>query len=426
MGSYCESLKKTTMDVTTNQDFGSFEDALRRLNALELKLTEQVKIDIKDLKKNWILPKVDRVTKNAFRLYKVREQLLLSKSLFFEEENILKEFYNVKEVLTENSLNEEDYEATKSTCLFLGTKLQELRKEQKRCYEENQTLENFVNKEIMTLIFENKDFAQLDIERERATTPVRKLPQTPIQIRRSRSREPSPLCLPPLKISSGKTTPLDINADFFSNIQDNEELRNFRKKFEAKQTDDDIERPSSAMSEMSLELQDDSRPASQMSFLGDIVSSGNLTLKQQVNEQKRQEKDNSKKTFMNNHNRQEEKEIKTEFENKQENKEGNSLEELKLKPKNEPKIQEKDDSKNILENEQERQKINDSKKIVEHQQQQSSDLEDIMLKKDQNNEENLVKMEKDNKGIKNKQERQEKNHSNKIFENKQEIQEKNG
>jgi len=263
--------------LSSRQDTGSFEDALRRLNALERKLTEQVKIDIKELKKLWTLKKVDRVTKNAFRLYLVREQLKTSKYLFVEEEQILSAFNEVKEELKNSTMDEEDYEATKETCLFLGMKLQGVRSEQKNCYLENMNLEVSVNKEIMTLMFEDKDFSDLDLEHVRASTPVRKIP-TPLQIHRAKSREPSPFQMQSIKIPSGRSSPFEKISQFEGFDQTGEYMK-FRANFEAKQDDieDDRSRPGSALSEMSLDLQNDrgdSRPSSRMSLLGDVVSSG--------------------------------------------------------------------------------------------------------------------------------------------------------
>merc|ERR1711872_550631 len=72
--------------INTSQDGTQFEDALRRLNALERKLTGQVQEDITELREKWVQPRVDRVTRNTFKLYQVRENLKLSKLLYVEEE----------------------------------------------------------------------------------------------------------------------------------------------------------------------------------------------------------------------------------------------------------------------------------------------------------------------------------------------------
>merc|ERR1711915_216144 len=99
--------------INTSQDGTQFEDALRRLNALERKLTGQVQEDITELREKWVQPRVDRVTRNTFKLYQVRENLKLSKLLYVEEEQLLGEFTKVKEALVKNSIDEETFEAAK-------------------------------------------------------------------------------------------------------------------------------------------------------------------------------------------------------------------------------------------------------------------------------------------------------------------------
>merc|ERR1712083_1024068 len=88
--------------LASQQDGGQFEDALRRLHALEKKLTGQVQEDITELREKWVQPRVDRVTRNTFKLYQVRENLKLSKLLYVEEEQLLGEFTKVKEALVKN------------------------------------------------------------------------------------------------------------------------------------------------------------------------------------------------------------------------------------------------------------------------------------------------------------------------------------
>merc|ERR1712045_165882 len=88
--------------TTSRQDGEQFEDCLRRCNALERKLTQQVQLDISLLRQKWVQLRVDRVTNNTFKLYQVREQLKQSKQLYVEEEQILEEFTKVKECLSTN------------------------------------------------------------------------------------------------------------------------------------------------------------------------------------------------------------------------------------------------------------------------------------------------------------------------------------
>lgn len=81
---------------TTAQNGAQFEDALRRLNALEAKLASQVLTlhcfwviittmpwqvleDISELRKQWVQGRVDRVSHNTFKLYQVRKNLKTSK-----------------------------------------------------------------------------------------------------------------------------------------------------------------------------------------------------------------------------------------------------------------------------------------------------------------------------------------------------------
>lgn len=184
--------------------------------------------------------------------------------------------------------------------------------------------------------FEDKDFQEMDVEQIRASTPLRKLSPTPLD--RHRSREPSPFIMPKLKLGSGTITPGGSKpADphtFFSRSSSSQSLHqggtgagtqldfdSFRAAMEAKQAEDDslpqktvpqnaishsmrnlswkgtssvsakqesnelcpegifsMERPSSAMSEMSIDLP--SRAESRMDHgpLGDAISQGNLNI----------------------------------------------------------------------------------------------------------------------------------------------------
>merc|ERR1712109_49575 len=119
--------------LASQQDGGQFEDALRRLHALEKKLTDQVQVDITELRSKWVQPRVERVTNNTFKLWQVRENLKLSKVLYVEEERLLGEFKKVKDALITASMDDEYFEATKDTCIFLGSR----------------DLETAVNKDIM-------------------------------------------------------------------------------------------------------------------------------------------------------------------------------------------------------------------------------------------------------------------------------------
>merc|ERR1711874_524404 len=69
-----------------SQDGAQFEDALRRLNALESKLAGQVLEDISELRKKWVQARVDRVSHNTYKLYQVRKNLKESKLMYVEEE----------------------------------------------------------------------------------------------------------------------------------------------------------------------------------------------------------------------------------------------------------------------------------------------------------------------------------------------------
>ena len=78
---------------------------------------------------------------------------MLSQVLFCEEERILDEFKKVKLQLKEKSsmMDEEEFDATRETCMMLGGKLMETRAKQTRCYSDNEDLEVVINKEIMAL-----------------------------------------------------------------------------------------------------------------------------------------------------------------------------------------------------------------------------------------------------------------------------------
>merc|ERR1712123_125005 len=179
--------------IETQQDGTQFEDALRRLHALEKKLSGQVQEDITELREQWVQPRVDRVTNNTFKLYQVRENLKLSNMLYVEEEQLLGEFGKMKQVLITNSMDEETFEAAKETCLVLGGKLGDVRHKQLVCYSDSRDMETSIIKNIMTLEFEKKDFEEIDMNYVRCTTPIRQLSPTPLE--KHRSREPSPFIL---------------------------------------------------------------------------------------------------------------------------------------------------------------------------------------------------------------------------------------
>merc|ERR1711970_1362419 len=128
-----------------------------------------------------------------------------SKVLYLEEERILEEFNKVKQGLKTSSMDDDTFEATRETCMVLGGKLMEVRSNQLRCYSDNEDLETDINKSIMTLRFEDKDFEDLDINQVRASTPLRQMSPTPLD--RHRSREPSPFIMPKLRLGSGTITP---------------------------------------------------------------------------------------------------------------------------------------------------------------------------------------------------------------------------
>merc|ERR1712226_858056 len=325
--------------LASQQDGGQFEDALRRLHALEKKLTDQVQVDITELRSKWVQPRVERVTNNTFKLWQVRENLKPSKVLYVEEERLLGEFKKVKDALITASMDDEYFEATKDTCVFLGGKLTEVRNKQLLCYSASRDLETAVNKDIMTIRFEDKDYADLDLEQVRASTPLREMEPTPLDRHRSKSREPSPLTftMPPMRLSSGTTTPGGSNVGdphaYFSRPGSSQSLHGgrgpatdrerkqdeeFRAKLAAMQAEDDSPptgrrlgvpsqgivcraasgkvikddpvdlatmsmeptRPGSAMSECSIQLPGDvSRPGSRMDqMLGDELSRSLLDL----------------------------------------------------------------------------------------------------------------------------------------------------
>merc|ERR1711936_1330741 len=196
------------------------------------------------------------------------------------------------------------------------------------------------HKDIMTIRFEDKDYADLDLEQVWASTPLREMEPTPLDRHRSKSREPSPLTftMPPMRLSSGTTTPGGSNVGdphaYFSRPGSSQSLHGgrggpttdrerkqdeeFRAKIAAMQADDDSPptgrklgvpsqgivcrsasgkvikddpvdfaamsmeptRPGSAMSECSIQLPGDvSRPGSRMDqMLGDELSRSLLDL----------------------------------------------------------------------------------------------------------------------------------------------------
>merc|ERR1711963_903914 len=287
---------------TQGQDGAQFEDALRRLNALENKLAAQVLEDISELRKQWVQGRVDRVTHNTYKLYEVRKNLKTSKLLYVEEEHLLGEFGRVKAALVANCMDDDTFDAAKQTCFVLGGKLSDVRTRQLMCY-----------------------------------STSRELSPTPLD--RHRSRDPSPFRMPPLKLSSGTATPRDSSQSqdphaYFSRPESSQsiyggrggagkplDLDTFRAAMEAKQMDDDSppqrrpnplskstsgnivlrsasgvvlcrsdgteagtsgavfgsDRPGSAMSDCSINIPDlashhQSHPSSRQEVLGDVVS----------------------------------------------------------------------------------------------------------------------------------------------------------
>merc|ERR1719195_1258560 len=144
---------------TSRQDGEQFEECLRRCHALEQKLTQQVQVDISQLRQKWVQLRVDRVTNNTFKLYQV------SKQLYVEEEQILEEFTKVKQCLATSNMDDDTFEAARDTCLVLGGKLGAIRRRQDRCYGDTRDLELVVDKEIVALgRYEERDLGSLDLE----------------------------------------------------------------------------------------------------------------------------------------------------------------------------------------------------------------------------------------------------------------------
>ena len=48
-------------------------------------------------------------------------------------------------------MDEEEFDATRETCMVLGGKLMETRAKQNRCYSDNEDLEMVINREIMAI-----------------------------------------------------------------------------------------------------------------------------------------------------------------------------------------------------------------------------------------------------------------------------------
>merc|ERR1711874_24213 len=178
-----------------SQDGAQFEDALRRLNALESKLAGQVLEDISELRKKWVQARVDRVSNNTYKLYQVRKSLKQSKMLYVEEDQLLEEFARVKAALLANSMDDDTFDAAKETCLVLGGKLSDVRSRQLICYSDSRDLETEINQNIMKLTFDKKDFNTLDLKEVRSNTPLRELSPTPLDKHSPRVQVQRPLTL---------------------------------------------------------------------------------------------------------------------------------------------------------------------------------------------------------------------------------------
>ena len=133
--------------------------------------------------------------------------------LYVEEEQILEEFNKVKECLSTNHMDEDEFEAARETCLVLGGKLGAIRRKQDRCYGDTKDLETVIDKEIVACKFEEKELRDMDLAEVRGRTPARQLSPTPLDRHRSQSRERSvsrDYKLPGAKLSqvvSGRQTP---------------------------------------------------------------------------------------------------------------------------------------------------------------------------------------------------------------------------
>ena len=108
-----------------------------------------------------------------------------------EEEQILGEFTKVKECLTTNHMDEDEFEAARETCLVLGGKLGAIRRKQDRCYGDTKDLETLIDKDIVACKFEEKELRDMDLSEVRGRTPVRQMSPTPLERHRSQSRERS-------------------------------------------------------------------------------------------------------------------------------------------------------------------------------------------------------------------------------------------
>merc|ERR1712045_789415 len=214
MGVRDKTLLESSRDMEgceiVSQDGAQFEDALRRLNALESKLAGQVLEDISELRKKWVQARVDRVSNNTYKLYQVRKNLKESKLMYVEEEQLLEEFARVKAALLANSMDDDTFDAAKETCLVLGGKLSDVRSRQLISYSDSRDLETEINQNIMKLTFDKKDFSSLDLKKVRSNTPLRELSPAPLD--KHRSRDPSPFKMPPLKLTPGSTTPVDAGG----------------------------------------------------------------------------------------------------------------------------------------------------------------------------------------------------------------------
>ena len=63
----------------------------------------------------------------------------------------MEQFKNVKLQMQEKSMDEEEFDATRETCMLLGGKLMDIRAKQHRCYSDNEDLEIVINRDIMAI-----------------------------------------------------------------------------------------------------------------------------------------------------------------------------------------------------------------------------------------------------------------------------------
>jgi len=159
-----------------------FDEALKLLKDMELKLRLEMLANLKELRANMTQRRIDSVTRKAAKLYNVRRQLRSSKLLSDQEKEILEEFGKIKSLLDVPEVDEDAWDRSKVNCEYLGNlsyifvtayqriitgdQLRKVRRRQRRLSGQAEDLERSVEN-LLNLPLEDLDLDNCDVEKLR-------------------------------------------------------------------------------------------------------------------------------------------------------------------------------------------------------------------------------------------------------------------